>query len=140
MSRESEWIGEFSIEDKESINSLRAKQVFAIENGDANTYRDLCTDDILLMLQGKDVVTGKSNFYESELKLFRNVKFASIKQIPIRIERQGNLAVEVGRQELVVAASAESPKDYKSDRKYSHVLRKTSEGWRFAVLMSNNSE
>jgi ketosteroid isomerase-like protein len=139
MSAEPRWIGAFSPKDQEEINSLRAKQIYAIENGSANVYRDLCTDDILLMLQGNDVVAGKSDFYESELKLFSNVKFESIKQIPIRIERQGNLAVEVGRQELVVAASAESPKDYKSDRKYSHVLRKTSEGWRFAVLMSNNS-
>jgi hypothetical protein len=49
------------------------------------------------------LAAGKSDFYESELKLFRNVKFASIQQIPIRIERQGNLAVEVGRQELVPA-------------------------------------
>lgn len=119
------------------MDSLRAKQVFAIENGDANIYRDLCTDDILLMLQGKDVVAGKSAFYEIELKLFRKVKFESNKQIPIRIERQGDLAVEVGRQELVVAASIESSKDYKSDRKYSHVLRKTSEGWRFALCASH---
>lgn len=140
MNEEPQWIGEFSLEDKESINSLRAKQVFAIENGDANAYRDICTDDIVLMLQGNDVVVGKSDFYETELKLFSNVKFESIKQIPMRVERQGDLAVEVGRQELVVAASAESPKDYRSHRKYSHVLRKTSDGWRFSVLMSNNSE
>lgn len=140
MNDETKWIGEFSLEDQEDINSLREKQIYAIENGDANIYRDLCTDDILLMLQGNDIVVGKSDFYESELKLFSNIKFESIKQIPIRIERQGNLAVEVGRQELVVAASAESPKDYRSHRKYSHVMRKTSDGWRFAVLMSNNSE
>lgn len=137
---EPQWIGEFSLEDREGIDSLREKQIYAIENGNASVYRDLCTDDILLMLQGNDVVVGKSDFYESELKLFQKVKFESIKQIPIRVERQGNLAVEVGRQELVVAASAESPKDYKSHRKYSHVMRKTSEGWRFTVLMSNNSE
>jgi ketosteroid isomerase-like protein len=140
MNEEPEWIGEFSLEDRESINFLREKQIYAIENGDANAYRDLCTDDILLMLQGNDVVAGKSDFYESELKLFSKVKFESIKQMPIRIERQGDLAVEVGRQELVVAASAESPKDYKSYRKYSHILRKIGDGWRFAVLMSNNSE
>jgi ketosteroid isomerase-like protein len=140
MSGEPQWIGEFSLEDEKSINSLRAKQVFAIEKGDANVYRDLCTDDILLMLQGNDVVVGKADFYESELKLFRKVKFVSIKQVPIRVERQGNLAVEVGRQELLTTESTESPKDYKSDRKYTHVLRKTNEGWRFAVLMSNNSE
>jgi ketosteroid isomerase-like protein len=140
MNEESKWIGEFSLEDREGINSLREKQIFVIENGNASAYRDLCADDILLMLQGNDVVVGKSDFYESELRLFSSVKFESIKQIPIRLERQGNLAVEVGRQELVVAASAESPKDYKSHRKYTHVMRKTSDGWRFAVLMSNNSE
>ncbi|NDJ18545.1 hypothetical protein [Myxacorys almedinensis] len=87
MNAEPRWIGEFSPEDQEEINALREKQVYAIENGDANAYRDLCTEDILLMLQGNDVVVGKSNFYKSELKLFRKVKFESIKQIPIRIER-----------------------------------------------------
>jgi FMN-dependent NADH-azoreductase len=140
MNEEPKWIGEFSLEDRQGINFLREKQIYAIENGDANVYRDLCTDDILLMLQGNDVVVGKIDFYESELKLLSNVKFESIRQIPIRVERQGNLAVEVGRQELIVAPSADSPKDYKSHRKYSHVMRKTSDGWRFAVLMSNNSE
>lgn len=140
MNEETKWIGEFSPEDCEDVNSLRAKQVFSIENGDANTYSNLCTDDILLMLQGNDVVVGKSNFHQCESNLFHQVKFESIKQIPIRVERQGDLAVEVGRQELVIAASTESPKDYKSHRKYSHVMRKTNEGWRFTVLMSNNSE
>jgi hypothetical protein len=33
-----------------------------------------------------------------------------------------------------------SSADYLSRRKYLHVLRKTAEGWRFAVLMSSNSE
>ncbi|NES97352.1 MAG: hypothetical protein F6K32_19455 [Desertifilum sp. SIO1I2] len=77
MSGEPEWIGEFALEDRESIDSLRAKQVFAIENGDATVYRDLCTDDILLMLQGNDVVVGKSDFYKCELKLFSKVKAVS---------------------------------------------------------------
>jgi ketosteroid isomerase-like protein len=134
------WIGEFSSVDREEISSLRAKQVFSIENSDAESYRDLCTDDILLMLQGNDVVVGKSDFYKCELNLLQSIKFTSMQQIPLRIERQGNLAVEVGRQELVTADSTESPKNYKNHRKYIHVLRKTDEGWRFAVLMSNNSE
>ena len=140
MNEPTKWIGEFSSKDREEINALRSKQVLSIENGDANSYSNLCTDDILLMLQGNDVVIGKTDFYQCESNLLKKVKFASIKQIPIRIERQGDLVVEVGRQELVTAATAESPKDYKSHRKYSHVMRKTKEGWRFAVLMSNNSE
>ena len=90
------------------------------------------------MLQGNDVVAGKSDFYQCESNLFNQITFESIKQIPIRIERQSNLAVEVGRQELVITVSVESSKDYQSRRKYSHVMRKTNEGWRFVVLMSNN--
>ena len=140
MSEATKWIGAFSSEDRQGINRLREKQIYAIENGDANIYRNLCTDDILLMLQGHDVVVGQSNFYECELQLFSKVKFESIHQIPIQIERQGDLAVEVGRQALIVAKSTPDPKDYKSHRKYTHVTRKTNEGWRFAVLMSNNSE
>jgi uncharacterized protein (TIGR02246 family) len=140
MNEPTKWMGEFSSKDREEINALRSKQVFSIENGDANSYSNLCTDDILLMLQGNDVVVGKSDFYQCESNLLKKVKFTSIEQIPIRVERQGNLAIEVGRQELVIAASTESPKNYKSHRKYCHVMRKTDEGWRFAVLMSNNSE
>lgn len=140
MQEETTWIGEFSPEDREEINALRAKQVSAIESGNASAYSDLCADDILLMLQGNDVIVGKENFYQCESKLFQKIQFESIVQIPIRVERQGNLAIEVGRQELVVAASRDSPKDYKSRRKYSHVMRKSDRGWRFAVLMSNNSE
>jgi uncharacterized protein (TIGR02246 family) len=140
MNEPTKWMGEFSSKDREEINALRSKQVFSIENGDANSYSNLCTDDILLMLQGNDVIVGKSDFYQCESNLLKKVKFTSIEQIPIRVERQGNLAIEVGRQELVIAASTESPKNYQSHRKYCHVMRKTDEGWRFAVLMSNNSE
>jgi uncharacterized protein (TIGR02246 family) len=139
MQEETAWIGKFSPGDREEINALRAKQVSAIENSNASAYSDLCTDDILLMLQGNDVVVGKENFYKCESKLFQKIHFELIVQIPIRVERQGNLAIEVGRQELAVTAS-DSPKDYKSHRKYSHVMRKIDRGWRFAVLMSNNSE
>uniref|UniRef100_A0A832H2I1 Nuclear transport factor 2 family protein n=1 Tax=Oscillatoriales cyanobacterium SpSt-402 TaxID=2282168 RepID=A0A832H2I1_9CYAN len=140
MNQDTTWIGEFSSDDRENINSLREKQIFSIENGDASTYSDLCTDDILLMLQGNNTVLGKTDFYQCELNLFQKVKFGSIKQTPIRVERQGNLAVEVGFQELVLNPSAELSENYKSQRKYCHVLRKTHEGWCFAVLMSNNSE
>lgn len=140
MNEEIQWIGEFSSEDREEIDFLRATQVFSIEHSDAKIYSNLCTDDVLLMLQGNDVVVGKSDFYEHESNLLRKIKFASMKQNPIRIERQGNLAVEIGRQELVIAESTEFSKNYKNHRKYTHVMRKTNEGWRFAVLMSNNSK
>jgi FMN-dependent NADH-azoreductase len=51
------------------------------------------------------------------------------------MERSGNLVVEVGRQELATKTGT-----FAARQKYTHVMRKTADGWRFAVLMSNNSE
>ena len=134
-----EWIGTFTSLDREGIAALRAGQISSIEHGDADAYARLCTEDVLLMLQGYDVVAGLRQFIERESALFRSTQFDSIRQIPLRVERQADLAVEVGRQEIVVASGSSPLKDFKTQRKYTHVLRKTPEGWRFAVLMSNNS-
>ena len=134
-----EWIGAFTSQDRQAITALRVGQVSAIEQGDAAAYAQLCTEDVLLMLQGYDVVAGRQQFLECETTLFRSTTFASIRQYPIRVERQGELAVETGRQEVMVAAGSASLEAFKAQRKYTHMLRKTPEGWRFAVLMSNNS-
>ncbi|HPU57039.1 MAG TPA: NAD(P)H-dependent oxidoreductase [Verrucomicrobiota bacterium] len=135
-----QWLGEFTPQDRKEINNLRARQVDAILRGDATAYAENCTDDILLMLQGFDAVAGRQAFIECESRLFRETKFESMRQIPLRVERHGNVAVEVGRQEITAASgSAAQAEAFKARRKYSHVLRKTPEGWRFAVLMSNNS-
>jgi len=134
-----EWLGAFTAQDRANINALRAGQVKAILSGDAEAYAQHCTEDVLLMLQGHDAVAGRANFLECERNLFRTTKFESMRQVPLRVERQGNLAVESGRQEVVTAAGSQQSESFKARRKYTHVLRKTSSGWRFAVLMSNNS-
>jgi ketosteroid isomerase-like protein len=114
--------------------------VDAILRGDAEAYAENCTDDILLMLQGFDVVVGLQAFIECESRLFQETRFEAMRQVPLRVERHGNLAVEVGRQEITAASdSAVRTESFKAKRKYCHVLRRTSDGWRFAVLMSNNS-
>lgn len=134
-----EWRGDFSELDRTAINALRAAQVQAILAGDAESYAQLCTNDILLMLQGFDVASGREQFLDCERRLFQTTKFNELRQIPLRVERQGNLAVESGRQESSTAAGSAPSEFFKSKRKYTHVLRKTAAGWRFAVLMSNNS-
>lgn len=134
-----EWRGLFSLQDRDAINALRAAQVRAILAGDAQSYARHCTDDVLLMLQGRDVVSGRAQFLECETQLFRTTKFEAMQQIPLRVERQGNLAVESGRQELATVTGSAQAESFKARRKYTHVLRKTAAGWRFAVLMSNNS-
>jgi len=134
-----EWRGVFTSHDRDAINALRAAQVRAILAGDAPSYARHCTDDVLLMLQGRDVVSGRAQFLECETQLFRTTKFEVMQQIPVRVERQGDLAVESGRQELATAPGSAQMESFKARRKYMHVLRKTAAGWRFAVLMSNNS-
>lgn len=134
-----EWHGDFSVQDRNAINALRTSQAKAIVAGDAEAYALLCADDILLMLQGHDVVLGRDRFLECERRLFQATKFAALRQIPLRVERQGNLAVESGRQESSTAQGAAQLESFKAHRKYTHVLRRTAAGWRFAVLMSNNS-
>lgn len=135
-----QWLGEFTAQDRKEINDLRARQVDAILRGDAAAYAENCTDDIQLMLQGFDVVAGRQAFIECESRLFQTTKFEAMRQLPVRVERHGNLAVEVGRQEVTIASgSAAQAEAFEARRKYTHVLRKTSDGWRFAVLMSNNS-
>ena len=134
-----EWRGPFSAEDRAEINALRAGQVAAILAGDAGAYGKLCAEDVVLMLQGREAVWGLGPFLECEAGLFRTTRFTEMRQIPQRIERQGQLAVEIGRQEVLTAAGAAMADSFQARRKYTHVLRKTAAGWRFAVLMSNNS-
>jgi FMN-dependent NADH-azoreductase len=134
-----EWQGMFSSCDRAEINALRAGQVSAILAGDAEAYAKLCTDDIRLMLQGYDAVVGRQQFLECETRLFQTTRFTAMRQIPSRVEQQGQLAVETGRQEVQTAIGAAQAESFKAQRKYLHVLRKTAEGWRFAILMSNNS-
>lgn len=134
-----EWHGNFSAQDRTEINALRAAQVRAIVAGDAGAYAGLCADDVLLMLQGQDMVSGRGRFLECETTLLQGTRFVAMQQFPLRVERQGLLAIETGRQEVLTAASATHAESFKARRKYLHVLRKSAAGWRFAALISNNS-
>ncbi len=134
---EPEWIGPFTPDDRKAISALRAHQASAVATGDIARYASLVTDDIRWMFPGRDVVTGRTRFSEAQHSL-RNgpVKILSMRKTPLRVERAGDLAIEIGRQELVVESGASA---YPPRQKYLHVFRKTVEGWRFAVLMSNSS-
>ncbi len=134
-----EWRGTFSASDRAEIHALRDGQVRAILAGDAIAYSRLCTEDVVLMLQGQEAAFGKAAFIDVESKLFGSVRFTTMMQVPLRVERQGAMAVEVGVSEVATSSGGRQADCYRARRKYTHVLRKTSDGWRFAVLMSNNS-
>lgn len=135
-----EWRGVFSAQDRAEIQALRAAQVRAITSGDAAAYAALCAEDIVLMLQGREMVVGREAFLRCESDLLKTTRFAMLRQIPLRVERDGVLALETGCQESEIEGASTESANYRARRKYTHVLRKTAEGWRFAILMSNNSE
>ncbi len=134
------WCGSFTVRDRAEIVELRDRQVRAILVGDADAYAALCVDDIVLMLQGRGMVIGREDFRRCEADLLRRTRFTALRQMPVRIEREGSLAVETGTQDSVVEGASAESANYLAQRKYTHVLRKTANGWRFAVLMSNNSQ
>lgn len=129
------WLGPFTPEDRDAIAALRLGQAAAIERGDADAYAALCTDDVVLMIPGHALVSGRAAVLEAERRLFQAARFAGFRKTPARIERQGDLAVELGRQE--VTSSALGTGVFAARQKYMHVFRRTSAGWRFAALMSN---
>jgi FMN-dependent NADH-azoreductase len=136
---EPQWLGAFTAEDREEIAALRAGQATAIQNRDAEAYARLCADDIQLMVPGHDIVSGRQHLLDWETKIFRGAHFASFKKTALRVERSGDIAVEIGRQELVTSEGSNATGVFASRQKYSHVFRKTAQGWRFIVLMSNSN-
>jgi len=139
-SSEPEWIGAFTADDRRAISQLRFEQAAAVATGDVERYTSLVADDIHWMFPGRDVVTGRTHFLEAQRNL-RNgaAKILSMRKTPLRVERAGDLAIEIGRQELVVAPAENGKPTYPPQQKYTHIFRKTPAGWRFAVLMSNSS-
>ncbi|WP_260292446.1 NAD(P)H-dependent oxidoreductase [Sedimenticola hydrogenitrophicus] len=134
------WIGEFSDDDRRQIDDLRGGQSDAIVKGDARAYADLCAEDIQLLIPGREAVAGRTAFLEAEEQLFLHATFASFRKRPLSIERSGNLAIEVGLQEVAMDDDGNRGGIFASRQKYTHVFRLCESGWRFAVLMSNPCE
>ncbi|PKM17873.1 MAG: hypothetical protein CVV11_17345 [Gammaproteobacteria bacterium HGW-Gammaproteobacteria-15] len=134
------WQGEFSEQDKHDIEQLRAGQAAAIVAGDASVYAELCHDDIQLLIPSKELVSGKTAFLQVEQALFRSASFIGFEKQPALVVRSGDLAYEVGVQQVQIKNQADAAGVYSARQKYTHIFRRTSQGWRFAVLMSNPNE
>ena len=136
------WQGHFSKKDREAIDRLRLAQADAIERGSARRYGELCASDIQLMIPAYPPLHGKQAFLKAEENLFKSTSFKRFVKLPAVIERSGDLAVETGMQHVELDdALLEGREGVKAAKqKYTHVYRKTPEGWRFCVLMSNAVE
>jgi FMN-dependent NADH-azoreductase len=137
---EPKWLGIFSEEDRQEIKALRNGQSEAIKRGNAAAYAKLCADDVRLMIPGHEVISGREQLQACEEKLFQNARFDAFVKKPERIERSGDLAIEVGRQEVTTTQPAQNGGVFAARQKYTHVFRRTPEGWRFAILMSNSCD
>ena len=133
------WTGQLSSKDKKELKALQEKQANAIIKGDAAAYSKICTDDIKLMIPGHDIISGREKFQVAEENLFKNASFVKFRKYPERIDRSGDIAVEIGRQEIGMEKSSNEGGVYSAFQKYTHIYRLTSTGWRYAVLMSNQS-
>ncbi|MCF6255168.1 MAG: NAD(P)H-dependent oxidoreductase [Gammaproteobacteria bacterium] len=139
-SNELSWLGEFTNKDRQEITQLRTAQAKAIISGDATAYASLCTEDIQLLIPAKDLVSGQDAFLKIERALFKNAKFDTFRKMPVCIQRSGDLAVEVGRLEVTMKNKGYSSGVFSSRQKYTHIFRRTNNGWRISLLMSNPSE
>lgn len=133
------WQGSFTADDQSALKALSLGQSQAIVAGDAKAYAELCCDDICLLLPGKDPVHGLETFQKLEERVFAEARFLSFDKTPITVEVSGELAVEVGLQEVKVKSAEQSKGYLASQQKYLHVFRKTKQGWKFSRLISNPS-
>ncbi len=123
--------------DLDAIASLRQAVIDAIVAGDAAAYADLCTEDVRLLHANAPLITGRAELQAHNAAMFEAVTVTSLELSPVDVYGVGDLAYEVGTQELSI--SPDMP-GFSSSRKYVHVLERDPDGrWRFAVLISNDS-
>lgn len=125
--------------DRDAIDSLRAAQSEAITRGDAEAYAALCTEDVHLLIPGQPPVMGRDAFLTREREVFARGRFHGFEKTPIETSVCGDVAYEVGLQQVDSTGTAKAGV-YVASQKYCHVFRRTRDGWRFAVLMSNGAE
>lgn len=129
--------GPLGAEDLEALARLRTELVAAIVAGDAARYAGLCTEDVKLLHADAPLIAGRAELEAHNAEIFQAVSVTALELQPVEVFGTGDLAYEVGTQVLSIEPSVP---EFRSSRKYVHVLRRDADGrWRFAVLISNNS-
>ena len=128
---------ELTPDDYVAIDELRDLVTDAIVAGDAAAYAELCTEDVRLLHAGSPIITGRAELEAHNAAMFEAVAVTSLVLTPVEIHGTGNVAYEVGTQELTIEPTVP---EFAGSRKYVHVFRRGNDGeWRFAALMSNNN-
>lgn len=128
---------EFTQDDLRAIVQLRSSVSDAIVAGDAAAYADLCTEDVQLLHAGSPIITGRVELEAHNAAMFESVSVTSLVLKPVEVYGTGDLAYEVGTQELTIDPTVP---EFARSRKYVHIFRRGSDGeWRFKALISNNN-
>lgn len=128
---------ELTPDDLRAIDELRDSLTNAIVAGDAAVYADLRTEDVRLLHAGSPIITGQADLEAHNAAMFIAVSVTSLVLTPIEIYGTGDVAYEIGAQELAIEPTVP---EFAGSRKYVHVFRRANDGqWRFAALMSNNN-
>ena len=123
--------------DLDAIAGLRRAVTEAIVAGDAAAYANLCTEDVRLLHADAPLISGKAELQAHNAAIFESITVTRLELSPVEVYGVGDLAYEVGTQELSINPSRSG---FRSSRKYVHVLRRDADGkWRFAALISNSS-
>ena len=124
-------------EDLAAIESLRTAVTDSIVAGDVAAYAGLCTEDVQLLHEGSPIITGRAELEAHNVAMFDAVSVTSLKLIPVVVYGTGDLAYEVGTQELTIEPTMPG---FAGSRKYVHVFRRGNNGqWLFSALISNNN-
>jgi FMN-dependent NADH-azoreductase len=123
--------------DLDAIASLRTAVTAAILEGDAAAYAVLCTDDVRLLHPDNPLITGRAELEAHNAAIFEAVTVTSLTLTPVEVYGEGDLAYEVGTQQLLIEPAMPG---FSASRKYVHVMRRNPSGvWRFAALISNDT-
>ena len=83
------------------------------------------------------IITGKAKVETHNAAIFETVTVETLKLTPVEVHGTGDLAYEVGTQQLTIEPAV---REFSGSRKYVHVFRRGANGiWRFTTLMSNNN-
>ena len=122
---------------RKRIEEARSAAVSAVLAGIAEAYADCYTTDGVVIHPDTPYIRGRPAIRQYAAKLFKTLKVTRCVLTPVIVGGSGDIAYEVGTQEL----SIEPPDErFKVNRQYVFVYEKQADGsWKIAVGESGNS-